>query len=60
VTRREQEKGRKEFFRLGIRSLSESLDVFYLEKDAEQRFEARAKAATREIKTGNRQTRKAR
>jgi predicted ribosome quality control (RQC) complex YloA/Tae2 family protein len=44
-------KEEKEIFPIGnSESLSESLDVFYLEKDAEQRFEARAKAATAKLK----------
>lgn len=50
----EEEKGRREekkVFPLGnFDSLSESLDNFYLEKDAEQRLQARAKTAAAKLK----------
>ena len=51
---REEEKRRKgeeESFSIGsLESLSEALDVFYLEKEAEQRFQAKAKSAESKLK----------
>jgi len=51
---REGEKGRKgegEIFSVGnFESLSEALDNFYLEKEAEQRFQAKAKSAESKLK----------
>jgi predicted ribosome quality control (RQC) complex YloA/Tae2 family protein len=44
-------KGKEESFAIGsFESLSESLDVFYLEKEAEQRFQAKAKSAESKLK----------
>jgi predicted ribosome quality control (RQC) complex YloA/Tae2 family protein len=46
-----RKRGEGENFSVGnFESLSESLDEFYLEKDAEQRFQARAKAAAAKLK----------
>jgi predicted ribosome quality control (RQC) complex YloA/Tae2 family protein len=49
--RRNKRKEEKEVFPIGnFESLSESLDNFYLEKEAEQRFQVRAKAAAAKLK----------
>jgi predicted ribosome quality control (RQC) complex YloA/Tae2 family protein len=46
-----ERKGGSEIFSAGnFESLSESLDNFYLEKEAEQRFQVRAKAAASKLK----------
>ena len=47
----ERRKVEKEKFSVeGFESLSEALDVFYLEKEAEQRFQAKAKSAESKLK----------